>query len=227
MNNYFNVNYPNTKNNYPELFSKYLCNRFFNGSHKKILDVGCGEGIIDHFIKKIGGHDVYGIDKRIETKYLTDFKELKECDLEKEKFPYTDNKFDYIFSKSVLEHLYNPENMIKEMYRVLKPNGTIVLMTPDWYSHMTHFWDDYTHVHAWTLKSLTKCLKIFEYKYIKGELFYHLPFVWKKPFLKFIPKIISICPQSWKWKDETMTNGRDNKLIRFSKERMILVCAKK
>lgn len=227
MSEYHKIIYPDTENDYPEKFANYLCKRFFRGIHKKILDVGCGKGVLDHFIRVTGGHDIYGIDKRIESNYAIDFNELKECDLEKEKFPYPINAFDYVFSKSVLEHIYNPENMIKEMYRVLKPNGTIVLMTPDWTSQQFHFWDDYTHVHAWTLKSLTNCLRIFEYRNVDGELFYQLPFVWNRPYLKVIPKIVSICPQSWKWKDKSMSNGKDRKLIRFSKEKMLLTWATK
>ena len=53
------------------------------------------------------------------TEYLTSgLESLKEID---------DNSVDYIFSHSVLEHVrkYELNALIKEMYRVLKPNGVI------------------------------------------------------------------------------------------------------
>ena len=110
---------------------------------------------------------------------------------------------------------------------MLRPGGIIAVMTPDWQSQWSHYWDDYSHVHAWTRKSLKDCLLIHNFNDADCEYFYQLPFVWEKPWLKFVPKIVSICPQSWKWKDKDMRNGRDRKLIRFSKEQMLLGYGKK
>jgi len=112
---------------------------------------------------------------------------------------------------------------MKEIYRVLKPGCMAVIMTPDWESQMTHFWDDYTHCHPYTQKSLMNLMKMYDFKDVSCELFYQLPFIWKYPWLSFVPKIISsVCPDSWKWKDSDMQNGKDRKLIRFSKEKMLL-----
>jgi len=227
MSNYFDIIYPDTDNDYFKKFAQYLCWRFFSRHHSNILNVGCGKGVLDQYIKNQKRYNIYGIDLREYNHSLLVFDEFKKCNIEKDEFPFSANTFDYVFSKSVIEHIYNADNMMKQTLRVLKPGGTVLFMTPDWQSQMSHFWDDYTHVHAWTLKSLVNCMKIHGFNNVQGELFYQLPFVWKHPKLKFIPKIISLLPQSMKWKDNTMTNGRDNKLIRFSKERMLLVWAKK
>ena len=44
--------------------------------------------------------------------------------------PFADNSIDYIISSEVIEHLPNPEKFIEEMYRILKPNGKIIISTP-------------------------------------------------------------------------------------------------
>ncbi len=44
--------------------------------------------------------------------------------------PFADNTFDSIFSVAVLEHVYNPEQVVSEMIRVLKPGGLIYSEVP-------------------------------------------------------------------------------------------------
>jgi SAM-dependent methyltransferase len=41
--------------------------------------------------------------------------------------PVKNNSMDYVISFQVLEHLPNPHKVILELYRVLKPNGTILI----------------------------------------------------------------------------------------------------
>jgi len=80
---------------------------------KRILNVGCGNN-----------------------SYGTDFvdlyparKDVKECDISKEKLPYRDDTFDQVFSSFVFEHLANPEFVLKEMIRVLKKDGELEIHT--------------------------------------------------------------------------------------------------
>jgi len=44
--------------------------------------------------------------------------------------PFADNTFDAVFSVAVLEHVYNPEKVVEEMVRVLKPGGVIYSEVP-------------------------------------------------------------------------------------------------
>lgn len=44
---------------------------------------------------------------------------------------FPDDKFRCIFALSVLEHLLNPCNFLRETYRCLEPGGTLVLLTPN------------------------------------------------------------------------------------------------
>ena len=49
------------------------------------------------------------------------------------KFPFKDNSLDYIYSEHMIEHISYKDGllMLKECYRILKPNGIIRITTPD------------------------------------------------------------------------------------------------
>jgi len=207
MSTYLETIYKTNKDStlYDSRLCKYLVDRF--DLKEWLLDFGCGTGSHVKFFSKYV-HSV-GID-------------MPEYNFEKDKIKLNANSFNTVFSKSVIEHIYKPDIMVKEMHRLLDVGGQVIIMTPDWNSQMSHFWDDYTHVHPYTPKSLKDLLIIHGFKDVHVELFYQIPFTWKYPLLKFIPKIISLLPQCLKWKTKEMRNGEDRKLIRFSKEKMIL-----
>lgn len=146
--------------------------------------------------------------------------DIRKSDIEKDRFPFKDNFFDFVFSKSVLEHVRNTDNFLRETLRVLRPSGIAVLLTPDWKSEVKFFGDEYTHVKPFTRKGLQNALKINGFSKVKSDYFLQLPFIWKYPYLKFIPRIISFLPDVLKYKDKEETQSR--KLIRFSKEIMLI-----
>lgn len=218
-----------------DAYPQRLCNHIFENylsdsmvrqpaRGERLLDIGSGKG--NHLVGfSRCGYEVYGLDKRKEcVEILKDFT-VKECDIEKEPFPYEDNTFDRIFSKSVLEHVWNTDNFLNETLRVLKPGGRVVLITPAWESQYKLFWDDYTHVKAFTRKSLQNAMKINGFQNVKVTMFLQLPFIWKYPYLRFITRLISLLPDSLKWKDDEQSDAR--KLIRFSKEKMLLAVGEK
>ena len=57
------------------------------------------------------------------------------------------DKYDVCFSSNLLEHL-EPDKILKttgEMRRILKKDGRIILLLPNYRYCMEEFWDDYTH----------------------------------------------------------------------------------
>tara|TARA_R110001583_G_scaffold6509_6_gene33013 strand:- start:11400 stop:12107 length:708 start_codon:yes stop_codon:yes gene_type:complete len=229
MTKYVDTIYPEDKDNkYPSKLAKYLYDRFMKfaktgaqpaGEKRKILDIGCSTGEALRRFAEFEDFDLYGVDIRIEDAPDINF---KKCNIEQNRIKHPDNYFDFVYSKSVLEHVRNTDNFISEALRVLKPDGVFVALTPDWKSQQSIFWDDYTHVKPFTRKGLRDCLKIKGFEESNCEYFYQLPFLWKYPSLSFIAKLIALVPDSWKWKDKEQRNTKDRKLIRFSKEKMLL-----
>jgi SAM-dependent methyltransferase len=68
-------------------------------------------------------------------------------------FPFQDNAFDSILCNQVLEHVFNPESFLKEINRVLKPGGKILLSVPFvWDEHEQPF--DYARYSTFGLNHL-------------------------------------------------------------------------
>jgi ubiquinone/menaquinone biosynthesis C-methylase UbiE len=44
--------------------------------------------------------------------------------------PFSDNSYDLVFLIEVLEHVHNPQKALSEIYRVLKPGGTLIFSVP-------------------------------------------------------------------------------------------------
>ena len=101
----------------------------------RILDVGCGYG---ELLEEIAHHfdcELYGVDfvniriDEIKEK-LKGRATIKNSDIQ-EDIPFPDNYFDVVFSTETLEHLKEPDKCIKEVRRVVKKNGKIVLTIPN------------------------------------------------------------------------------------------------
>lgn len=216
MPGYLNVVYdkkirPQTR--YPFQFCQYLSKGFDMKKGDKVLDVGCGRGDFAKGFKDLG-LDTIGIDREIGDSETLKEIEVKSVDFEKDSFPFNSNIFDFVFSKSVIEHLWNPEHFIKECHRVLKPGGRIIIMTPDWQSQRLIFYDDYTHRHPYTPLGLEDLLKIHGFKEVKAKIFYQLPVLWKHPWLKILSKCLQLFGP--------VKKIHKNKFIRWSRELMVL-----
>jgi ubiquinone/menaquinone biosynthesis C-methylase UbiE len=98
-------------------------------SQTKILDIGCGHGNLLEQIHAKTPHS-YGIDPDKEALAKNTFIKNKKVAVA-EDLPFKDNFFDLIVSAWVLEHLPKPEEAFKEIYRVLKPGGKVIFLTPN------------------------------------------------------------------------------------------------
>ena len=93
-----------------------------------VLDIGCGREAL--FLKTISDkiNSGIGIDFKAE--------EFNEVNLEVRKLSFTDtlefkdNTFDKVFMLAVLEHLQHPYDLLKEVHRVLRDDGNLVMTVP-------------------------------------------------------------------------------------------------
>lgn len=216
MSNYINTIYDEKirpQTTYPHKMCAYLFNRFKMQKGQKLLDLGCGRGDFTKAFQSVGLL-VQALDKEKSSADTLDGIEVSYVDFENDRFPFEDETFDIVFSKSVIEHINNPENFIKESRRVLKKGGKIIIMVPDWQTQCLIFYDDHTHAHPYTAKGIEDLLNIFNFKNVISEKFYQLPILWKYSWLKIISKILQLFgPVKKIYK---------NKFIRWSRELMIL-----
>lgn len=100
-----------------------------------VLDAACGEGYGSYLLKSWGAKKVEGIDidaASVErAKNLFKDENLHYIQNKVEKLPFEDNVFDLIVSLETIEHIDNVESFLKEMKRVLRPGGTIILSCPN------------------------------------------------------------------------------------------------
>ncbi|MBI2028534.1 MAG: class I SAM-dependent methyltransferase [Candidatus Levybacteria bacterium] len=94
--------------------------------NRPILDIGCGWGeFAEAFGKKIDmGIDIAPRDLYVASKGKM-YKNLTLADARA--LPFADESFGSIISISTFEHIPNEKKLLKEMYRVLKPNGVIAI----------------------------------------------------------------------------------------------------
>ena len=207
---------------YPKKLINYLIKRLNLEKNKKILEIGCGRGeFLNEFF--LSGLDSHGVDLSDYMKNFFPNLKFKLANLENDKLPYDDNFFDIIYSKSVIEHFYYPEKIFQEAYRVLKPGGIIITLTPEWKYIYKSFYEDFTHRVPFTKVSLNDIHEMNNFKNIHVESFKQLPIIFENntysflfDFLSFLTRIL--IPDHFRMK---------NKWIRFSKEIMLLSIAKK
>ena len=108
---------------------------------KKVLDIGCGAAGKTLYYASLGAKEVIGLD--VVPHYQEEAEQLaKEKNLQDRfKFvlgdgaalPMADNTFDTIIMNDAMEHVDNPEAVLEECYRVLKPNGKLYINFPPYH----------------------------------------------------------------------------------------------
>jgi len=107
-----------------------------NNEPGKMLDIGANKGfLLEQALKD--GHDVYGVELVRETMlpFITTYPKFTN-NIFFERFSKVSNKFsndffDIITATDVLEHLEDPVEDVKNIYRILKKSGIFVAQTPD------------------------------------------------------------------------------------------------
>lgn len=99
----------------------------------KLLDLGCDDGVWTGKLArrmKIRKGQIFGIEI-IKERYNLALKKgimVKESDLNK-KFPFKDSYFDVVHANQVIEHIWDLDNFVSEIKRVLKKGGDAIICT--------------------------------------------------------------------------------------------------
>lgn len=95
----------------------------------KLLDLGCGKVPLFSAYRDFVTDNIC-VDWE-NTKHKDVYHDM-ECDLAKA-LPFEDEEFDTIILSDVLEHIFQPERLWKEMRRVLSKNGIVIMNVPFFY----------------------------------------------------------------------------------------------
>ena len=134
-----------------------------------ILDIGAGTGDFLSVAKKDGWQTI-GVEPSTKAKSIAINKGVSFVDLTTE---LANNSFDVISMWHVLEHVPDLDKQIKELKRLLKPNGTLLIAVPNFKSfdakHYEKFWAAYdVPIHFWHF-SKTAIKLLFEKEKMKLE----------------------------------------------------------
>ena len=94
-----------------------------------VLDAGCNDGVVGRELI-YQGCIVYGVDLNPDAIAIAKYRGLFASVCPVEELTFRDNFFDICLAFEILEHLYNPDEGVKELRRVLKPEGILIGSVP-------------------------------------------------------------------------------------------------
>ncbi|QEC66734.1 methyltransferase domain-containing protein [Panacibacter ginsenosidivorans] len=103
------------------------------------LDVGCGTGdvmrLAGHIVTKAGSVSGIDIDEKIGNEALPLLQELNNSNYSFKRFDIVkdniDLQYDFVYARFVLIHMTDPVNILKKLYNVVKPGGTLLIQDYD------------------------------------------------------------------------------------------------
>ena len=150
-----------------------ILEKYCEDKNLKIFDMGCGNGSTANFLTN-QGFRVSGVDPSVEGIHQA-----------KSNFPHLNislgsssddllkkfGKFDLVYSLEVIEHVFDPFELVESMRSILNPGGYLILSTPyhgywknlalsifnRWDVHFTPLWKG-GHIKFWSPITLTRLL---------------------------------------------------------------------
>jgi 2-polyprenyl-3-methyl-5-hydroxy-6-metoxy-1,4-benzoquinol methylase len=177
----------------------------------KVLDIGAGLGKAMIAMEQ-KGYEVFGVEPSLSFYNRA----IEKMEIKKEKLKlakiedceYEDNSFDFILFSAVLEHLYEPSDMLQKTLKWLKPNGLLFVEVPssswlinkiinfaykirgkDYVGNLSPMHEPY-HLFEFSLKSFQKNAKLFNYEIVDYRYYVCETFMPKffNPMLKWYMK---------------------------------------
>jgi SAM-dependent methyltransferase len=96
----------------------------------RVLDVGCGAGWSTYWLA-VRGYDATGIDLNPAAFEPIPQDQLRFVPGSALSLPFPDGQFDVAGAHAVLEHVSDPQQMLNEMIRVVRPGGVVCIVGPN------------------------------------------------------------------------------------------------
>jgi SAM-dependent methyltransferase len=138
----------------PPYFAEHLFfERHHGGSAGPILEIGCSVG----HLMRYGAERKIGIDYDLAALAQARAKQFSVALMDVQRgLSFKDNSFTSIECQHVIEHVKNPLFLLQECFRVLKPGGKLVIVTPNIKKIRFDFYEDYSHISPFIKKSLLR-----------------------------------------------------------------------
>jgi SAM-dependent methyltransferase len=94
------------------------------------LDLGCAQGTLSYFLRQRGGSWLSADQDFLNLKSTQSLLNDNLIQVKEGPLPFKNHSFDSVISLDYLEHLDNDDFCLKEIHRVLKENGQLILATP-------------------------------------------------------------------------------------------------
>lgn len=101
---------------------------------KVLVDLGCNDGKLTmEMARLLRPEEIYCIDIDENALNIARSRGLKtyKADLSSDRLPIQDGSADLVTALEVIEHLVNPDNMLREAYRILRNHGYLLITTPN------------------------------------------------------------------------------------------------
>jgi 2-polyprenyl-3-methyl-5-hydroxy-6-metoxy-1,4-benzoquinol methylase len=146
---------------------------------KQLIDLGAADGTFVKIAQKYG-LIAKGLDVSDGINFETDL------------LPFPNETIDYFTAISLIEHIQSPVHILREVFRALRSNGALIIVTPNWKYTYKEFYDDPTHLRAYTAKSLFFLLKSigFSRVFIVPWLVCKPHWMWTMPFAFQIARLL-------------------------------------
>lgn len=105
-----------------------------------IVDIGCGDGGATALTARVNpGHRIVGLDWSADALRHAKARGLAliQAEAEPAGLPIASGRADVVIMSEIIEHLIDPDSVLEEVRRVLRPGGTLLLSTPNlaaWYN---------------------------------------------------------------------------------------------
>lgn len=96
----------------------------------KILDIWCWNGNMLREIQALWYYNLYWCDGFTKNEKLLNMIKFEQTNLN-EPLPYEENTFDVILLTEVIEHMEYPNLLFKEIHKILKADGVVIVSTPN------------------------------------------------------------------------------------------------